>query len=64
MARGSDNEGLARVASKEKDNFKQGRSGSGTLKLQGNISIRHHNPVQSGGVNRPTRGTGAGKKEY
>ena len=59
-----DPEGLARVGSKEKDNHKQGRTGAETKKLMGNIRIQHHNPTQSGGINRATRGTGAGSKEY
>lgn len=64
MARGSDNEGLARVSAKERDNHKSGRSGGETKKLTGNIRIQHHNPTTSGGINRATRGSGAGKSDY
>ena len=64
MARGSDNEGLARVSAKEKDNHKSGRFGSETKKLPGPVRIGVHNPTNQGGINRATRGSGAGKSDY
>lgn len=57
-------DGLRRVASSEKNSQSQGRSGGGTKKLEGPVRSVHHNPVNSGGINRATKGTGAGKKEY
>ncbi len=58
MARGSDPEGLRRVASKEKNNQPQGRSGGDTRKMGGVVGSVRHNPTKSGGINRPTRGIG------
>ena len=62
MAAKTDVAGLARIK-KEQNNHLQGRSGSETLILGGPVRSVKTNPTQSGGINRATKGTGAGKKE-
>jgi len=64
MAAKSDGAGLARAASKETNNHKGGRSGGETCQLPGPVRSVKMNSTQGGGINRATRGTGAGKKEY
>ncbi len=56
MARGSDPQGLQRVSSKETNNQSQGRSGAQTKVMPGVVGSVRHNPTQSGGINRATRG--------
>ena len=55
MAAKSDPGGLARVSSKEHNNYQQGRSGSGTKIMGGPVRSVKHNPTQGGGINRSTR---------
>lgn len=52
--------GLARVASKEHSNQSQGRSGGETKKLGSVVGSVRHNPTNNGGINRATKGKGAG----
>jgi hypothetical protein len=52
--------GLARVASKETSNQSQGRSGAETKKLGDVVGTVRHNPTHGGGINRATKGKGAG----
>ena len=49
----TDNRG---IPLKESNNHLQGRSGSGTLKHGGPISINRKNKLNSGGINRATKG--------
>ncbi len=58
--------GLDRIGRMEKNNYKQGRSGSKVPLLKGPVPSGRDlgkNSTQGGGINRATRGTGAGKKE-
>lgn len=64
MAAKNDSAGLGRASSKEQNNHKGGRSGSETCQLPGPVRSVKNNGTSGGGINRPTRGTGAGKKEY
>lgn len=57
---GVDTPGLGRVSSKEKNNQQQGRSGSETKKVGDVVGTVRHNPTSGGGINRPTKGKGAG----
>lgn len=49
---------------REKNAYEQGRSGGRSPELRGPVKSVKHNPTQSGGINRATRGTGAGKRTY
>jgi len=44
------------TASKESNNYSQGKSGSGTKKLPGMIKGASGNPTKGGGINRATTG--------
>ena len=61
MSRGLDPQGLQRVSNKERNSQSQGRSGGETKMLPGPVRSVKHNPTTGGGINRATRGTGAGK---
>ena len=52
--------GLERVSRKETNNQPQGRSGAETKKLGDVVGTIRHNPTSGGGINRPTKGKGAG----
>lgn len=62
---GSGESGRAAAGLKRETNaFKQGRSGGRSPQMDGPVKSVKHNKTQSGGINRPTRGTGAGAKNY
>lgn len=59
--------GLDRVKARERNNYSGGRSGSKDPLLPGPAAKGRDlgaNKTTSGGINRPTKGVGAGKKEY
>ena len=52
---------------RETNNYMQGRTGSKVPILRGPVPTGRdlgRNATRGGGINRSTRGTGAGKKEY
>jgi len=55
-------EGPRKARMWEKDNYKQGRSGGKSPIMPGPNRSFKHNPQASGGINRATKGTGAGKR--
>ncbi len=50
------NLGARAIRLKEINNHPQGRSGSGTLKHKGPVGATPGNKINSGGINRPTKG--------
>ena len=52
--------GLNRVSRKETNNQSQGRSGGETKRLGDVVGTVRHNPTSGGGINRATKGKGAG----
>lgn len=56
MGRGSDDAGLSRVSSKEKNNHPQGRTGSKVEMKPGPVRSVAHNPTKGGGINRAPKG--------
>lgn len=56
-------EGPRKARNWEKNNYTQGRSGGKSPIMPGPNRSFKHNPGKSGGINRATNGTGAGKKD-
>lgn len=44
-----------KVAIKESNNYKQGRTGSGPKKISGPVGSVKKNPTMGGGINRSTK---------
>jgi len=62
MGSGEGGRKAVNIKAKETNSYYGGKSGSKVPMLSGPVRSVKHNPQQSGGINRATKGTGMGAK--